>query len=217
MKYFNSLFWLSCIFAGAPILCAGEPTEHVKATTDRIIGVMKNSRLAGEANKPERRRLIVQEIDQRFDWQGIARGSLGRSWSKATPEQRTEFLDLFRQFLEGTYLDKIEPYYAELSRIDYQGERIVDNYASVKTLITTKQNVSHPVEYRLERSAGQWKVYDAVIEGVSLVKNYRVQFDEIITKSSFNDLLKDLRAKVESTRLEGNGEAQNVGRATRRE
>ena len=83
-----------------------------------------------------------------------------------------------------------------MDRIGYQGERIADqNYASVKTVVITKQKIEHPVEYRLEKAADRWRVYDVVIEGVSLVKNYRTQFDEIIAKSSYEGLLSDLRAK----------------------
>src|SRR6185436_6636635 len=120
-------------------------------------------------------------------------------WQKRTPAEQKEFMDLFKQFLERTYLDKIEPYYNELDKITYQGEKIIDNYASVKSVITTKRQIDHPVEYRLEKgSNNNWRVYDVLIEGVSLVKNYRVQFDEIISKSSFEGLIKDLRTKIET-------------------
>ena len=92
---------------------------------------------------------------------------------------------------------KIEPYYQELEKINYQSEKILDTFASVKTVIVTRQKVEHPVEYRLEQSQTGWRIYDIVIEGVSLVKNYRTQFDEIITKSSYEALLKELRSKAE--------------------
>jgi phospholipid transport system substrate-binding protein len=82
-----------------------------------------------------------------------------------------------------------------LDKIDYLGEKIIDDYASVKVLITTKNQVAHPVEYRLEKTGGDWRIYDVLIEGVSLVKNYRDQFDEIIAKSSYEKLVAELRAK----------------------
>lgn len=194
-----ALLGIALLVFGSSRAVGGRPLDEVKASTERIIALLKDPNLAGEERRAERRRLLIQEVDRRFDWESIARGCLGRHWSKASPQQREQFSDLFRRFLERTYLDKIEPYYDELLRVEYVSERVVDqNYASVKTVITTRRNVAHPVEYRLEKSAsGEWRVYDAVIEGVSLVRNYRVQFDEILMRSSFDTLLKDLRSKAE--------------------
>ena len=176
---------------------AQRATEQVRTTADKIVAILSNPNLQGDGNRTERHRLIRKELEERFDWASICRSSLGRHWSKLTREQQTEFLELFKKFLETTYMDRIEPYYNELDRIEYQGERIAeDNYASVKTTVVTKQKVEHPVEYRLEKSgADVWRVYDVVIEGVSLVKNYRTQFDEIITRSSVQGLMNELKTK----------------------
>jgi phospholipid transport system substrate-binding protein len=177
---------------------AERPLDLVRATADKIIGVLNNPALKGDDHRDERHRLIREELERRFDWNTICRSSLGRHWSKISPEQRKEFTELFKQFLERTYLDRIEPYYNQLDRIAYEGERILENrYASVRTTVITAQKIEHPVEYRLEKSsAGEWRVYDVVIEGVSLAKNYRTQFDELITRSSFQGLLDDLKAKI---------------------
>jgi phospholipid transport system substrate-binding protein len=174
------------------------PTDQVKRTADKIIAILNDASLQGPDHKAERRRLILQELDQRFDWSAICRGCLGRHWAKLSTDQRREFVDLFKHFLERTYLDRIEPYYNDLEKIEYQGEKVIDAYASVKSVVSTKQKVDHPVEYRLERSSEGWRVYDIVIEGVSLVNNYRTQFDEIINKSSYQGLINDLRSKTES-------------------
>jgi len=183
---------------------AQEATEQVRATADKFIAFLNDPKLAGDAQRAERRRLIRNELEQRFDWPTICRSCLGRHWSTLTEPEKRDFMDLFKQFLERTYLDRIEPYYNELDRIQYQGERIAEKkYASVKTLVVTKQKIEHPVEYRLEKSnAGDWRVYDVVIEGVSLVKNYRTQFDEIITRSSVQSLLNDLRTRVADTKIQ---------------
>jgi phospholipid transport system substrate-binding protein len=181
-------------------LCARaeQPTAQVRATTDKVLALLNAPDLKAEARKSERRRLIRKELDRRFDWPTLARSSLGRHWARRTRAEQTEFVGLFSRFLEETYLDKFEAYYGDLDRIDYLGERIIDDYASVRVQITTKNQVAHPAEYRLQKSGGDWRIYDVLIEGVSLVKNYRDQFDEILAKSSFEKLLAELRAKTPS-------------------
>lgn len=177
------------------------PLDQVRNTADKVIAILTDPNLQGDAKRTERHRLLRQELEERFDWTTICRSCLGRHWSSLTRDQQREFMELFKQFLERTYLDRIEPYYNELDHIDYQGERILDSdYASVKTLVVTKQKIDHPVEYRLQKaSSGNWRVYDVVIEGVSLVRNYRTQFDEIITKSSYQGLVNDLKAKTSAS------------------
>ncbi len=177
---------------------AARAIDQVKATADRVIALLNDPALQGDDKKAERHRLIRQELDARFDWPEIARGCLGRHWSKRNNDERKEFMALFSEFLERTYLDRIEPYYADLEKLDFLGEKIIDNYASVKTVISTKKKIDHPVEYRLQKTGDEWRVYDVVIEGVSLVKNYRVQFDEIIAKSSYESLIKDIKSKIQT-------------------
>jgi phospholipid transport system substrate-binding protein len=177
------------------------PMAQVHATADKILNILKDPKLQGDAGRPERQRLIREELEQRFDWAVISRSCLGRHWAKLSKQEQRDFVDLFKRFLERTYLDRVEPYYNELDHIEYQGERIAEaNYASVRTAVVTRQMVEHPVEYRLQRSSsGMWRVYDVVIEGVSLVKNYRTQFDEILNNSSFQALMNDLKAKTNAT------------------
>ena len=177
---------------------AGRPIDQVKSTADKVIALLNDPNLKGQEKSAERHRLIREQLEERFDWANICRSCLGHHWSKLSRDQQSEFIELFKIFLERTYLDRIEPSYSQLDRIDYQGERILeDKFASVKTVVMTKQKVDHPVEYRLEKAAsGTWRVYDIIIEGVSLVKNYRTQFDEIIGKSSYEGLINDLKAKT---------------------
>jgi len=142
-------------------------------------------------------------METRFAWDESARACLGRHWTKRTPAEQAEFVKIFSQFLKETYSDKIATYYNDLDKIDYQSEKIIDaDYASVKLVLTTKAKVDHPVEYRMEKSSASadWKVYDVVIEGVSLVKNYRDQFDAIIAKSSYEGLLKEIKEKQQASR-----------------
>jgi phospholipid transport system substrate-binding protein len=176
---------------------AEQPTAEIRATTEKILAILRDPALKTEARKSERRRLIRKELDQRIDWAAVARSSLGRHWAQRTHAERTEFVGLFSRLLEDTYIDKFEAYYGDLDRIDYLGERILGSYASVKVQITTKDQIVHPVEYRLQNSGQEWRIYDVLIEGVSLVKNYRDQFDEILSKSSYQNFVADLRAKVQ--------------------
>jgi phospholipid transport system substrate-binding protein len=176
--------------------CADEPTAQVRATTDKILALMADPALKNEACNSERRQLIRKELDQRIDWATAARSSLGRHWAKRTRAEQTEFVSLFSRFLEETFIDKFETHHAELDKVEYLGEKIIDDYASVKAHVTTKDQIVHPVEYRLQISGKDWRIYDVLLEGVSLVKNYRDQFDEILAKSPYEKLVADLRSKI---------------------
>ena len=176
--------------------CADEPTVQVRATTDKILALMGDPALKSEARNSERRQLIRKELDQRVDWATVARSSLGRHWARRTPAEQTEFASLFGRLLDETFIDKFETHQGELDKVEYLGEKIIDEYASVKAQVTTKDQIVHPVEYRLQKSGKDWRIYDLLLEGVSLVKNYRDQFDEILAKSSYEKLVADLRAKI---------------------
>lgn len=184
------------LFAGTAAVRAESPMAGIKSTTDGILVLLKDPKLQGDAKKSERQQLVRAQMEKRFAWEQSARGCLGRHWTQRTPAEKAEFIKIFSEFLKDTYSDKIATYYNDLDKIDYQGEKILDDYASVKLMITTKAKVDHPVEYRLQKSAsGDWMVYDVVIEGVSLIKNYRDQFDAIIAKSSYDGLIQEIKAK----------------------
>jgi phospholipid transport system substrate-binding protein len=189
------------LLAVAASVCAraGEPTAQVRATTDKVLAVMADPALKTEARNAERRQLIRTELDSRVDWATVARSSLGRHWAKRTPAEQTEFVSLFSRLLEETFIDKFETHHAELEKVEYLGEKLIDEYASVKAQVSTKDQIVHPVEYRLQKSGKDWRIYDVLLEGVSLVKNYRDQFDEILAKSSYEKLVADLRAKIPQT------------------
>jgi phospholipid transport system substrate-binding protein len=196
MKTLRCILLALVAVGGSLCARAAQPTAEIRATTDKILALLSDPALKPEARKSERRRLIRKELDQRIDWATVARSSLGRHWAERTGAERTEFVGLFSRLLEDTYIDRFETYYGDLDRMDYQGEKIIDDYASVRVQITTKDQVVHPIEYRLQKSGQEWRIYDVLIEGVSLVKNYRDQFNEILSKSSYEKLVADLRAKV---------------------
>jgi phospholipid transport system substrate-binding protein len=176
--------------------CADEPTAQIRATTDEILALLADPALKTEARNSERRQLIRKELDRRIDWATVARSSLGRHWAKRTRVEQTEFVSFFSRLLGESFIDKFETHHGELLKVEYLGEKIIDEYASVKAQITTKDQIVHPVEYRLQKSGKDWRIYDVLLEGVSLVKNYRDQFDEILAKSPYEKLVGDLRAKI---------------------
>jgi phospholipid transport system substrate-binding protein len=124
----------------------------------------------------------------------MSRRSLGRHWAQRSEQEKKEFVRLFGQLLERTYIDKVEGYSGE--KVNYLGERVDGDYAEVEVKIVTKKNTEIMVLYKLRTRDQKWWVYDMVIEGVSLVNNYRTQFTDILAKSSFEGLMKKLKEKT---------------------
>ena len=173
---------------------AGEPTEEIKETTDKIIAILTESALKGPDKKSERNRLVRKVVDERFDWGEMSRRALARHWRKRSDKEKKLFIDLFGRLLERTYMDKVGGYSGE--KVLYEGERVDGKYGIVKVKIVTKKETEIPVKYRVKKKGGEWLVYDISVQGVSLINNYRKQFNSIILRSSFNDLIKKLEAKV---------------------
>jgi phospholipid transport system substrate-binding protein len=188
---------LSFFLVGAmaiPLLAAN-PMEEIKQTTDKILSIITNPALKAPSKTEEREKLIHQAVFERFDWEEMSRRSLAIHWVKRTPEERKEFVRLFSELLERTYMKKVEGFSGE--KVLYEGEAIERDYATVKIKIVTKKDKDIPVEYRLKKEGNNWFIYDVSIEGVSLVNNYRTQFNSILLQSSYEDLVKRLREKAE--------------------
>jgi phospholipid transport system substrate-binding protein len=176
-------------------LLAADPMEEIKQTTDKILSIVTNPALKAPSKTEEREKLIHQAVYERFDWEEMARRSLATHWVKRTAEERKEFAHLFSELLERTYLKKVEGFSGE--KVLYEGETKEGDYATVKIKIITKNDKVIPVEYRLKKKGNNWFIYDVSIEGVSLVNNYRTQFNSILLQSSYEDLVKRLREKAE--------------------
>jgi len=187
-------FLLISLTLGIASSWAGEPTQQIKETTDKILAILSNPSLKGTAQAEERKKVIGQTVDERFDWEEMSRRSLARHWAARTPEEKKEFIGLFRNLLERTYLNKVDDYSGEA--VTYEGDTIDGNYASVKVKIVTSQGKEIPVEYRVMKKQTNWMVYDITIEGVSFVNNYRSQFNSILTKSPYSELVKRLKDKA---------------------
>jgi phospholipid transport system substrate-binding protein len=190
----NMLIFFLVLGASAPCL-AGEPTEKIRQTTDKILSIVTNPSLKDPSKTQEREKLIRRAVDERFDWEEMARRSLATHWAKRTAEEKKEFVSLFADLVERTYMSKVEDYSGE--KVQYEGETMEGDYAIVKVKVVTKKNADIHVEYRLKKEGDKWLVYDVSIEGVSLVNNYRTQFNSILLQSSYENLVKRLRNKVE--------------------
>ena len=171
---------------------AGAPLDQLRAQIDRVLRVLEDPAMKKETHG--RRRAAVRKVaDDIFDFQETARRSLARHWHPRTPAEQAEFVKLFAGLLERSYISRIELYGGE--KIIYVGDSLEGDAAVVRTKIITKSGTEVPVEYRMLRRGDRWLVYDVIIEGVSLVANYRSQFNKIIQTSSYPELVRKMKAK----------------------
>jgi phospholipid transport system substrate-binding protein len=171
----------------------GPASEQLRARIDRVVGILEDADLRA---RPEARRAALRTAAaDMFDFTEITRRALGRHWQTATPIEREELVPAFTALLERAYLGRIEQYSGE--RIVMAGETVDGELATVRTRLIGKGGVETPVDYRLYRAGHRWLAYDVAVEGVSLVANYRAQFNKIIQTSSTQGLVQRLRAKQE--------------------
>jgi len=182
----------------SPVLGADGPLSVIRSGTDKALEILRDREPDGNLNLRARRGEILTIVDKYFNFHEMAKRALGRPWKDQTPEKRQQFVDLFKELLFNTYVDQVEKYTAGNERVVYDEQQIDQGYALVKTRVLGYKNTDVPVEYRLTFENGQWKVYDVVIAGISLVSNYRSQFRSILANNSFNDLLDMMKRKVDS-------------------
>jgi phospholipid transport system substrate-binding protein len=172
---------------------AGPPTDQLRARIERVLKVVGDPELKKDSKTADRRAMLRGVANEIFDFTEISQRSLGRHWQARTPADREEFVVLFGDLLERTYISKIESYAGE--RIVYAGEMVDGDQATVRTRLVTKQEVEIPVDYRMFQRDSRWRVFDVSIEGVSLVGNYRSQFNTIIARASYRELVTRLKTK----------------------
>ena len=178
---------------------AGEPLDKIRETVEEVLSILGDETLQAPERQELRRGKLRQAVQQRFGFEEMARRALGRHWRDLSADQRQEFVALFSDLLERSYIGRIEGTGAG-SQVAYPKETIDDEgFASVLTVITNRLGSQVEVEYRLLRRDGTtpWEVYEIVIEGVSLINNYRTQFNNIIHRTSYDGLVKQLRLKQE--------------------
>lgn len=171
---------------------AGPPTDSMKTTIDEVLRIVREKELKQPEKSEERRHLLEKVVAARFDYTEMSRRALGAPWNQLTDQQKQEFVDLFRTLLTNSYADKIETYSGE--GVQYLHERTEKEFAEVRTKVLSGKT-EIPLDYRLVNKADDWRVYDVIVDGVSLVNNYRGQFTKILRASSYSDLVDQLRKK----------------------
>ena len=174
---------------------AGAPTEQLRTQVERAIKVLDDPELAKESRIADRRAAIRRVANEIFDFTETTRRSLCQQWQTRTPAEREQFVKLYADVLERSYIGKIEHYSGE--RIVFVGESVEREQATVRTRLVTKAGAEIPVEYRMHRVGERWLTYDVAIEGVSMVANYRAQFNKIIQASGYASLVSKLTEKQE--------------------
>jgi phospholipid transport system substrate-binding protein len=178
---------------------AGAPTDQLRGRVDRVLRALEDPELKQEGRLLQRRTAIREIAYQIFDFRELSQRALARHWQARTPAERDEFVQLFADLLERTYIRQIEQYSGG-ERVQFLTEATEGEQATVRTKIVTKAGTEIPVDYRVHRVGERWLVYDVAIEGVSLVSNYRAQFDRIIRASSYKALADKLKAKKDEDR-----------------
>ena len=186
------LLFLFCILLPAPSR-AGGPTEQVRGTVDKVLTIVRSFHPASKAQMETQRAQLVEVIYPRFDFTEMAKRSLGRHWAGRTPDEQREFVTIFAAMLGRSYADNIESYTSQ--NFLYTRESEDQSYAEVDTKIVTEERPPVTINYKLHSVNKEWKVYDLVIEDISVVNNYRSQFDRVIVRSSFEDLVRVMKEK----------------------
>ena len=169
------------------------PTEVVRSTLTEVFRILEDETLKDSAKLIPRRHMLEEVIASHFDYTEMSKRALAAHWVPLTAGERVEFVELFKSFLSDRYAEKIEGYSGE--QIFYLSERIEGNYAEVRTELRSSK-VEVPMDYRLHMKEGTWHAYDLIVDGVSLVKNYRSQFEKIIRSSSYQELVRRLRERT---------------------
>ncbi len=172
---------------------AGVPTEEVRTVVEKVQKILNDPELKSAAKKQQRLDQLRQVIYPKFDFVEMAKRSLGSHWRRRSPEEQREFVKVFTNLLENAYADSIDSYNGE--KVVIQDEKQDKNFAEVDTKIVTPKGEEFAVNYKMHEADGSWKVYDVVIENISLVNNYRSQFNRVIAKSSYDDLLQRMKEK----------------------
>jgi phospholipid transport system substrate-binding protein len=175
----------------------GSATEAMKGTIDQALKVLGDESLKAPDRAQDRLEILEDIIGKRFDYQEMGKRTLGKHWQQLSEANREEFVHLFQRFLSKTYVGNLDGYSGE--QVEYLKERRKGDFAEVQTAVISDKSTL-PIYYRLRKSSNTWKVYDVVLDGVSLVKNFRSQFGRIIEAESVEGLLEKLRTKT--TRLQ---------------
>ena len=191
-----------CIVGMTLILCllfpvpsfSGQPTETVKGNLDKVLDVLRDPSLKAESAKKAKKDKIRDISQEMFDFTELSKRSLGKNWSKFNPDQQKEFVGLYKSLLEDAYADKLM-LYTDVKIVFSKEVALTEKTVEVQSTVLRKSG-EIPIYYRVIMKDGVWRVYDVVIEGISLINNYRSQFKEILVNKPPESLLETLRKKV---------------------
>jgi len=191
-----------CIVGMTLILClifpvssfSGQPTETVKGNLDKVMDVLRDPSLKAESARKAKKNKIRDISQDMFEFTELSKRSLGKNWSKFDPDQQKEFVELYKSLLEDTYADKLMSY-TDVKIVFSKEVALTEKTVEVQSTVLTKSG-EVPIYYRVILKGGVWRVYDVVIEGISLINNYRSQFKEILVNKPPESLLETLRKKV---------------------
>ena len=170
------------------------PMDQLQVAVDDILKILQSEELKEPEKKGERNQLVLNIVADMFDFREMARSSLGQSWNTLTPEEKDTFVGLFTTLVEQRYIGKIDSYNNQ--KVVYKKQRVKGDNAMVYTAIVDK-DLEIPIVYRLEKNKGKWLIYDLKIENVSLIVNYRRDFDSIIRKEQFAGLVEKISKQLE--------------------
>jgi phospholipid transport system substrate-binding protein len=189
----KQIIFVLITFLSIASLAVASPTDDVKKTVDEVVRIIADKEM--KKNEPKRRQALKKSISNIFDYSEMAKRSLGKHWNVRTEAEKKQFSELFATLLENSYAGKIESYNNE--KIVYMKENVEGEYAEIKSKVVTAARDEFTLDYRMFKQKGKWMVYDVVIEGVSLVSNYRSQFNKTIASSGYDKLVKKLQTKNE--------------------
>jgi phospholipid transport system substrate-binding protein len=192
-KWLIGLILLTLLQVSFPAF-AGVPLDTVKANVNGVIEVLRDPKLQGESGTKVKEQRIATAAEKLFDFVELSKRTLGLNWNKFTQDQRKEFVELFKSILKDAYVEKITAYTNE--QVNFTKEvPLSEDTVEVQSDIVAKSG-QVPIYYRVIKKDSEWKVYDVVIEGVSLVSNYSTQFREILANNPPEKVLETLRKKV---------------------
>jgi phospholipid transport system substrate-binding protein len=189
LKQLQGLLIFIAVLATAPAIADSSPTDDVRTSVEAVIALLKDDQL----DRDTRRDRMREVIDKRFDFRAMSQRTLATNWKKATDAEKQRFTELFAELIQNSYVSKIESYTNET--VKYPGEKQKGRKAEVETLIITS-SAEIPVNYKVYLKDGTWLVYDVIIEGVSLISNYRSSYQEIVKRDGFDGLLAQMEEKI---------------------
>jgi phospholipid transport system substrate-binding protein len=197
MKSKNIVFFLIIVAAAVLVrpraAAAGEPTDQIRNAINDGVEILNKARVDNQQGRVETIAKLKKIVYPLFDFDEMARRSLGAHWRRLDANQQKEFVAVFTDLLEKTYAKNIDLYDGQ--KVSYVGETIDQDYAEVRTKLLGKKGDSYSVDYKLLRTGSKWRVYDVVAEGISLVNNYRSQFNRVMANSSFEELIRKMKEK----------------------